>query len=424
MSDSISRPAGAIVATRSTAGEMSSPTDSQERRPSRRPRHEGITVRHSRRCASSQGRRCNCSPGYQAQAYSPRDKKTLRKTFPTLAAARAWRADAQSAIRRGTLRGPSNVTIAEACEAWERGVEEGQIRNRSGDPYKPSVIRGYSQSIRLYIKPELGARKLSALTRVEVQDFADRLLASGLDPSTVKNALKPLRVIYRRALARSEVAINPTTALELPAARGRRQRIADPAEAAALLEALPPADRAHWALALYGGLRRGEIWALRWEDVDLEAGVIHVRRSWDPKAGEIEPKSAAGTRRVPIASVLRRILIEHKLRQGGDAATRIVLDVDGKLKHSTTLTERAHKVWRKAGLEPIGLHECRHTFASLMIAGGVNAKALSTYIGHASISITMDRYGHLMPGSEGEAARKLDDYLGAQGIGWESRSTP
>jgi integrase len=396
---------------------MSTTSTSQDQRleprSSRKARHEGITVRHSRRCASRQGRRCNCTPGYQAQAYSRRDGKTLRKTFPTLAAAKAWRADAQSAIRHGTLRGPSNVTIAEAFDAWEKGVHEGSIRNRSGDHYKPSVIRGYSQSIRLYIKPELGSRKLSSLSRVDVQDFADRLLATGLDPSTVKNTLKPLRVIYRRALARSEVAINPTTCLELPACRGRRQRIADPAEASALIEALPEADRALWALALYAGLRRGELWALRWEDIDLEASVIHVRRAWDPKAGMIEPKSEAGTRKVPIAAVLRRILVEHKLRQGGDGTTRIVLDSDGKMKHSTTLTERAHKIWKAAGLKPIGLHECRHTFASLMIAAGVNAKALSTYIGHASISITMDRYGHLMPGSEAEAAGRLDAYLHA-----------
>lgn len=383
-------------------------------RPNPRPkprRHEGITVRHSRRCASGEGKRCNCEPGYQAQAYSRRDGKTLRKTFPTLAAAKAWRADAQSAIRRGTLRGPSNITVAEACDAWEKGVKEGSIRNRSGDPYKPSVSRGYSQSIRLYIKPELGSRKLSSLSRVDVQDFADRLLASGLDPSTVKNILKPLRVIYRRAFARSEVAINPTSALELPACRGRRQRIADPAEAAALLEALPQADRALWAIALYAGLRRGELWALRWEDIDFEASVIHVRRAWDDKEGEIEPKSEAGTRRVPIAAVLRQILIEHKLCQGGDGAMRIVVDSDGRPKHSTTLTERAHKTWKAAGLKPIGLHECRHTFASLMIAAGVNAKPLSTYIGHASISITMDRYGHLMPGSEEEAAGRLSAYL-------------
>jgi integrase len=70
--------------------------------------------------------------------------------------------------------------------------------------------------------------------------------------------------------------------------------------------------------------------------------------------------------------------------------------------------------WRSAGLNRITLHECRHTFASLMVAAGVNAKALSTFMGHANISITLDRYGHLMPGSEAEAAELLDAYLAAQ----------
>ena len=77
-------------------------------------------------------------------------------------------------------------------------------------------------------------------------------------------------------------------------------------------------------------------------------------------------------------------------------------------------TRTAAQEWVRAGagaLEPITLHECRHTFASLMISAGVNAKALSTYLGHSSITITLDRYGHLMPGNEGEAATLLDAYL-------------
>jgi integrase len=77
----------------------------------------------------------------------------------------------------------------------------------------------------------------------------------------------------------------------------------------------------------------------------------------------------------------------------------------------TTLRERGERAWKKAKLQRISLHECRHTFASLMIAAGVNAKALSTYMGHATIAITLDRYGHLMPGNEGEAADLLDAYL-------------
>jgi hypothetical protein len=76
-----------------------------------------------------------------------------------------------------------------------------------------------------------------------------------------------------------------------------------------------------------------------------------------------------------------------------------------------TVNRRAQRTWKRAALSPIGLHECRHTFASFMIAAGVNAKALSVYMGHASVTITFDLYGHLMPGNEQEAARLLDAYL-------------
>ena len=165
------------------------------------------------------------------------------------------------------------------------------------------------------------------------------------------------------------------------------------------------------ALALYSGMIRGELWALRREDVDFEAGVIQVRRGWDVHAGEIEPKSGAGIRRVPIASVLRTHVLEQKLTNGGRPEYRVLADANNRLCDSTTLTMKAKRRWKAAGLQPIGLHECRHTFASLMIAAEVNAKALSTYIGHASIALTMDRYGHLMPGSEIETAGRLDAYL-------------
>ncbi len=158
-------------------------------------------------------------------------------------------------------------------------------------------------------------------------------------------------------------------------------------------------------------MRRGELLALRWEDVDLAAGLIRVERAYDPKAGEyVTPKSRAGVRRVPIASGLREHLIAHKLRAGRS---------DGLVFGRTAASPfdswqakgRADKAWRTAGLAPIGMHEARHTFASLMIGAGVNAKALATYMGHASVTITYDRYGHLMPGNEDEAAGLLDQYL-------------
>jgi integrase len=131
-----------------------------------------------------------------------------------------------------------------------------------------------------------------------------------------------VRVIFRRAIRRDEIAIDPTVEIELPAVRGRRERIAGRAEAAALIDALPEAERALWATALYAGLRRGELRGLRWSDVDLAAApaLIHVRRTWDDAEGEVDVKTEAGFRTVPLTGRLRALVVEHGLttRRGGD----------------------------------------------------------------------------------------------------------
>jgi len=311
-------------------------------------------IRHGLRCSSWAGGGCNCSPGYQAQVWSPRDQKTIRKSFRVLADARAWRAEAQTALRRGTLRAPTRTTLAEAAEAWLAGAQAGIVRTRSGDPYKPSALRGYEQSLRSKLLPELGHLRLSAVTRTCVQDLVDRMVAQGLGPSTVRNAILPLRAMYRRALSRSEVLVNPTLGLALPAYRGRRERVARPSEAYALLNALPVGDRAVWATALYAGLRRGELRALRWSDVDFEAGVIRVERGWDDRVGPIAPKSRAGRRRVPLAQPLRAHLAERRL-QAHSEQELVFGRPNGRAFSSEALTRRARAHWERAGLAPIGL---------------------------------------------------------------------
>ena len=280
--------------------------------------------------------------------------------------------------------------------------------NRSGDPYKPSVLRAYEHALRAYVFPDLGGLKLNELTRPDVQALVDRVCEQGRSPSTVRNSILPLRAMCRRALARGEIVDNPTRGVELPAVRGKRERIAAPREAAALLAALLPTDRALWATAMYAGLRRGELQALRWADVDANAGVIRVRRSWDREAGELEPKSTAGSRNVPIPATLAAYLV-----QPGDVSTNdfVFGRAADKPFEPWTVNNRAYRAWEAAGHQRITLHECRHTYASLMIAAGVNAKALQTFMGHASITITLDRYGKLFPGSEDEAAVLLNAYL-------------
>jgi integrase len=150
--------------------------------------------------------------------------------------------------------------------------------------------------------------------------------------------------------------------------------------------------------------------------------VIRVRHSWDSVARRIEPKSRAGIRTAPIVGALRPYLAAHRLRRGrvgglffGDGGTAFNADA---------VRARAVKAWKSAKIEPIGFHDARHSYASMMIAAGVNAKALSTYMGHSSIPITIDRYGHLMPGNENEAAALLDRYLTGAQTGRPGRARP
>jgi integrase len=341
--------------------------------------------------------------------YSKRDRRKIRRTFATQAAAKEWRGEASVAVRKHLMRAPTVLTVAQAGDAWLEGARQGVIRTRAGDRYKPASIRAYEAGWRLRVKPVLGGIRLSELTRTDLQDFVDGLVARGLRASTVVVTVMSLSVIYKRALARDEVAVNPTVGLELPAVRGGRDRIATPEECVALLSALPARDRALWATAMYGGLRRGELTALRIEDLDLARGVIHVRRGWDTIEGEITTKSGR-ERTVPIAAALRDYLDEHLLALGWNEGLVFGLGPRRPF-NGTPLMARARRAWRVSGQRPITLHECRHTFASLMIEAGVNPKALSTYMGHANISFTFDRYGHLMPGNEGETASILDAYL-------------
>jgi len=290
----------------------------------------------------------------------------------------------------------------------------GVVRARGGAPYKPATIRQYELDLRLHVFPTLGREPIADVRRQDLQELVDRMQEHGAAAATVHGPVIALKALFRHEISRGRIAAtaNPTRGLELPAVTGRRDRIADPLEAARLLEALPADDRAIWATAMYAGLRRGELRALRVSRVDLQNRVLDVVAGWDHLEGEIQPKGRK-SRRVPIPTVLLPILREHLVRSGRRGDDLIFGASPSAPFYGEGLIRRADDVWTAAKLERITLHECRHTFASLMIAAGVNAKALSSYCGHASITTTFDLYGHLMPGSEDEAAALLDAYLEA-----------
>ena len=369
---------------------------------------EGIAARHARACPHKTGR-CTCTPTYQAQVFDKQTGRLIRKTFKTKTAARQWRQDAYTALRKGELSSDRGPTLSTALDTWLEALPT--ETTRSGDPYKPGTIRDYERCLRRYgIREALGYVRVRELRTADAQRWIDGLVRAGeMKPATIDTAVTPLKAFYRRALVRGEATINPFTGLMKPAVRSGLRKVATAPEAAQMIAALTGPDRTLWAVAFYCGLRRGELIGLRRDDIDLANGVLRVRRGWDMVEGEVEPKSRKGKRTVPVPAALR------------DHLDQLMLDAnDGPLfgaPHWVAKTnERARDVWTDAKLPLLTLHEARHTYASLMIAAGINPKALSTFMGHANIAVTLDLYGHLFPGSEDEAAALLDGYL-ARAVG-------
>jgi integrase len=186
-------------------------------------------------------------------------------------------------------------------------------------------------------------------------------------------------------------------------------------------------------LAFTTGLRRGELLALRWQDIDLTAGVLHVRqtlsrvRNHDATEKDArtrldiqEPKTASSKRTVPIPAGCLAALKLHKTRQ---AEERLMLGqrlqntglvfggLDGKPRDPTEFTRHFGRVLQKAGLPPIRLHDARHTFATLMLELGESPKTVQVMLGHSSVAITLDIYSHVSLELEKRAASRLNTAL-------------
>ena len=285
---------------------------------------------------------------YKARVYDARAGKRVSKTFGTLAEARRWRAAKLDEAARGIgVVGPSDRS-----ETSRRSSSAGAARRHGANAQRhalPPERRARIRAIATAAHPaDLGGAPIGRLQRRDLQRLADEMLGAGADASTIRNALKPVQAIYRRLIEDGDLAINPCAELRLPSARGRRERIATPEEARALIAATRAGHRALWGWRFDAGLRRGELRALRWDAVDFAAGLIRVESSMNSYGELTDPKSRAGRRAVPIVAALGALLADHRV---------LTNHVDGYVFGSTPLTPFTPSNIRQIGEH--GLAPCR-----------------------------------------------------------------
>lgn len=368
-------------------------------------KYPGVEQRHQAGCGTHSGGKCRCERKFRARYKATDGSWKWSKSVANEDEARSIRSHGRAqhtATAKATKLGKNFNQLA---DQFFELAESGAISQKGGRPFSRGTLDTYGRMYRNHVRPLMGEKDAARLTVVDWQSWLDGLVRKGLKKNSISVTLNSVRSIYRWACSpnRQILTLNATTGLELPANdETPRDRVATHEEAKKLLAVLEGCDKVAYGVSLYAGLRGVERRPLDWGDVDFPKNTIRLRVT--------KGEGGAGIRTLPITAPLSIILKAEWLRQGRPASGLVVKGPKGGAPEYDAMVTRAKKAWSAAKLDPIGFHECRHTYISTLIASGVNMKAVSVLAGHASITITADKYGHLFPGHEDEAGRMLDAY--------------
>ncbi|WP_287154458.1 site-specific integrase [Candidatus Solincola tengchongensis] len=275
---------------------------------------------------------------------------------------------------------------------------------------KPSTYKDYRQVLGNHILPFFKRTHLSQVTPARVQDFLRHLQKKGVSPATTGKVYRVLKSLLRRAIALEYLDRDPTIGIRPPRVERKEMDFLERDEVEALLEASEGDIHDIIALAVFTGMRQGEILALRWQDIDYRNGIIRVVRSFSPANGFSDLKSEKSRRAVPLIPRLADIFQKRYESMGRPDPDSLVFPTEaGTPKDRNNLISREFEpALLSAGIRKIRFHDLRHTYASLAIASGADPKGLQSVLGYSSITVTMDTYGHLFPGHMESITRGLD----------------
>jgi integrase len=262
--------------------------------------------------------------------------------------------------------------------------------------------------------PRLGERRLDEIGLDDILALISDLRKGGYSGATVVAILTPLSRLFGHAVRRGLIEVNPVSKLdrsERPRISRQERPVLNPEEIGRLLEAAAPRFRTLLATAILSGLRQGELLGLHWRDVDFDKQLIHVRTQLNRKRRDVPPKTERAVRDVILMPALAQALRQHRTESAFNRPDDYVFTTrTGTPHHAPHIGMRVLKpALEKAGIQSVRWHDLRHTFASLLIAGGANITFVSRQLGHTSSQITLGVYAHLL--DREEQARRTREML-------------
>lgn len=323
---------------------------------------------------------------------------------------------AQQIVAGGLPLPGARLTVGGFLDRWLEEVVKPKNR--------PLTYVAYKSKVDLHITPALGLRLLVKLTPDDVQSFLNAKSKTKLSPRMVRELRGVLRTALNRAMKWGLVLRNVAALTDAPRVEDGTVTVLAPDDARALLHAAR-GDRleALYTVALAVGLRRGEALGLRWQDVDLDAGDLHVRKQLQRIDGRLElqePKTRKARRSVALPGIAVTALREHRRRQAAERLATGPAWTDSGLVFTSEIgtpmdPDNLKRSWyalrKRAGLDTMRFHDLRHACATLLLAQGVHPRVVMETLGHSQIAVTMNVYSHVLPVLQREAADALDAAL-------------
>jgi integrase len=342
---------------------------------------------------------------YEVRLRGP-DGRERSRTFRTRKAAETYERELLAQRDRGGWVDPraGRISLADWVTEWSATLLN----------LRPSSRRIYLDNLRLHVLPELGDVQLAKLDKAMLRSWLARLSAGPLKPATVHQVYRALRRVLGAAVENDVIARSPLEGIKPPRLEAQEMRFLTPGEVAALTDAIDERYRAFVTVGAYCGLRLGEMAGLRRHRVDVlhrQLRVVEQLGRDETGRWALQPlKTRSSVRSIALPAVVAEGLEEHLHRWAGEGREGFVFAApDGGQIDPDNFRSR---IWTPAvgaaGLAPLRIHDLRHTTASFAIAAGADVKTLQAMLGHASAVMTLDRYGHLMPGRGEDVANRLD----------------